>query len=42
MIGDPLTFGGMAALLLLVTLGAGYVAARKGLAVDPIVVLRQY
>jgi predicted permease len=37
---DPLTFAGIAALLLFVTLAAGYAAARKGLDVDPIVVLR--
>jgi ABC-type antimicrobial peptide transport system permease subunit len=37
---DPLTFAGIAALLLLVTLTAGYAAARKGLNVDPVVVLR--
>jgi ABC-type lipoprotein release transport system permease subunit len=37
---DPVTFGGIAALLALVTLAAGYTAARRGLNVDPIVVLR--
>jgi len=37
---DPLTFGGIAALLLLVTLGAGYIAARKGLDADPNTILR--
>lgn len=37
---DPLTFGGIAALLLFVTLAAGYAGARRGLYVDPIVVLR--
>jgi predicted permease len=37
---DPLTFGGIAALLVFVTLGAGYAAAQKGLNVDPMVVLR--
>ena len=37
---DPLTFGGIAALLMLVTLLAGYAAARKGLNIDPQVVLR--
>ena len=37
---DPLTFTGTAALLVLVTLAAGYVAARKGLTVDPVVALR--
>jgi predicted permease len=38
---DPLTFGGIAALLVLVTLGAGYAGARRGLDVDPMVVLRR-
>lgn len=37
---DPLTFGGIAALLLFVTLAAGYAGARRGLHVDPMVVLR--
>jgi predicted permease len=37
---DPLTFGGIAALLVFVTLGAGYAAARKGLDVDPMAALR--
>jgi putative ABC transport system permease protein len=37
---DPLTFGGIAALLALVTLGAGYTAARRGLDLDPMVILR--
>jgi predicted permease len=37
---DPTTFGGVAALLVVVTLGAGYTAARTGLAVDPAVALR--
>jgi putative ABC transport system permease protein len=37
---DPLTFGGIAGLLVLVTLLAGYAAARKGLTVDPVVALR--
>ena len=37
---DPVIFGGVAALLILVTLGAGYAAARKGLNVDPQVILR--
>jgi putative ABC transport system permease protein len=37
---DPLTFGGIATLLMLITLAAGYAAARKGLNVDPQVVLR--
>jgi predicted permease len=37
---DPLTFGAMAALLVLVTLAAGYGAARRALSVDPMVILR--
>jgi hypothetical protein len=37
---DPLTFGGIAAVLMSVTLVAGPAAARKGLNVDPQVVLR--
>jgi predicted permease len=37
---DPTTFGGIAALLALVTLVAGYVAARRGLDVDPMLILR--
>jgi predicted permease len=37
---DPLTFGGIAGLLVLVTLLAGYAAARKGLTVDPVIALR--
>jgi putative ABC transport system permease protein len=37
---DPLTFAGIAALLVLVTVAAGYVAVRKGLTVDPVVALR--
>jgi ABC-type antimicrobial peptide transport system permease subunit len=37
---DPLTLGGIAALLVFVTLGAGYAAARKGLDVDPMAALR--
>jgi len=37
---DPLTFGGIAGLLVLVTLVAGYTAARRGLSVDPMVILR--
>jgi putative ABC transport system permease protein len=37
---DPLTFGAVAALLFLVALAAGYGAARKGLEVDPMIVLR--
>ena len=37
---DPPTFVGIAVLLVLVTLAAGYAAARKGLTVDPVVALR--
>jgi predicted permease len=37
---DPLTFGGVAALLILVAGAAGYAAARRGLGLDPQVVLR--
>jgi putative ABC transport system permease protein len=37
---DPLTFAGVAALMLIVTLGAGYVGARQGLSVDPAAVLK--
>ena len=37
---DPLTFSGIAMLLVSVALLAGYAAARKGLAVDPMVVLK--
>jgi predicted permease len=37
---DPLTFVGTAALMLAIALGAGYVAARKGLGVDPLDVLK--
>jgi putative ABC transport system permease protein len=37
---DPLTFGAIAGLLALVTLGAGYIAARRALGVDPMVILR--
>jgi ABC-type lipoprotein release transport system permease subunit len=37
---DPLTFAGIAALMVAVTLGAGYIAARKGLSVDPVAVLK--
>ena len=38
---DPLTFGVIGTLLLAVTAAAGYAAARKGLDVDPVVVLRE-
>jgi putative ABC transport system permease protein len=38
---DPLTFAGVATLLIVVTLGAGYAAARRGLSLDPIAALRQ-
>jgi predicted permease len=37
---DPLTFGAIPALLLFVSLAAGYAAARRGLTVDPVVALR--
>jgi predicted permease len=37
---DPLSFGAIAVLLTVVTFGAGYAAARRGLGVDPMVVLR--
>ncbi|HUF49881.1 MAG TPA: ABC transporter permease [Longimicrobiales bacterium] len=37
---DPLTFSGIAALLIAVTLAAGYAATRKGTGVDPVAVLR--
>jgi putative ABC transport system permease protein len=37
---DPLTFGSIAGLLLVVTTIAGYVAARRGLAIDASQVLR--
>jgi predicted permease len=37
---DPLTFAGVGAAMLAVSLTAGYVAARKGLAIDPVVVLK--
>lgn len=38
---DPATFAGIAGLLVLVTLAAGFGAARHGLNVDPMVVLRR-
>jgi putative ABC transport system permease protein len=37
---DPLTFGGAAAVALLVTLGATYGPARRASDVDPLVALR--
>jgi predicted permease len=37
---DPLTFAAVVVLMALVTLGAGYVAARNGLDVDPMAVLK--
>jgi predicted permease len=37
---DPLTFGSVAALLLVVTLGACYLPARRAMRVDPMVALR--
>ncbi|MGE5833413.1 MAG: FtsX-like permease family protein [Acidobacteriota bacterium] len=37
---DPLTFGGIAVLVVVVTLLAGYAAARKGLTADPVIALR--
>jgi len=38
---DPATFGAIAAVLTLVTLAAGFAAARAGLNVDPMIVLRR-
>lgn len=37
---DPPTFAAVAALMVVVNLGAGYFAARKGLSVDPMAVLK--
>lgn len=37
---DPASFAAVAALLLVVSLGAGYAAARRGMSVDPMAVLR--
>jgi predicted permease len=37
---DPMTFGGVAALLVLVTMAAGYGAIRQGLKGDPVALLR--
>ncbi|HYN10052.1 MAG TPA: ABC transporter permease [Vicinamibacterales bacterium] len=37
---DPVTFGGIALLLIVVTLFAGYAGARRGLRLDPVVALR--
>jgi putative ABC transport system permease protein len=38
---DPLTFAGMAALLLMVALAASYIPARKAIKLNPIVALHQ-
>ena len=38
--GDPPTYAGIAMLMAGVTLGAGYLAARKGLRMDPVAVLK--
>jgi putative ABC transport system permease protein len=37
---DPLTLGSMAVLLLLVTLAASYIPARRATKVDPLVAVR--
>ena len=37
---DPLTFAGIATLMAVIALGAGYAGSRKGLNVDPIAVLK--
>jgi putative ABC transport system permease protein len=37
---DPMTFAAVAALLILVTLLASYIPARRAMLVDPIVALR--
>jgi putative ABC transport system permease protein len=37
---DPLTFGGVAILLISVALLACYIPARRAMSVDPIVILR--